>query len=83
MSQRAVFLITCRPLNCSDLVRRRAYMVYFVLFGKDPDQLQQLEELLAHANQSSAAGVVKPALLVASKVSSSFQVDTFLISPLA
>ena len=85
MSYRTISLLyqPCGPLNRSDLVRRRAYMVYYILFGKDPDHVQHLAEVLADVNHSSASEVVTSALMLASKVSRSFWVHTFLIGSLA
>lgn len=54
----------------NDLVRRRAYMVYYILFGKDPDHVQHLAEVLADVNHSSASEVVTTALMLASKLQS-------------
>ncbi|KAL4074160.1 armadillo-type protein [Scleroderma citrinum] len=51
----------------NEFVRRRAYMAYYVLFNKDPDHAQHLEEVLTHANHSPAPDIISCGLIVASK----------------
>ncbi|KAL4080340.1 armadillo-type protein [Scleroderma yunnanense] len=54
----------------NEFVRRRAYMAYYVLFNKDPDHAQHLEEVLTHANHSPAPDIISCGLIVASKLQS-------------
>ncbi|KAG1716652.1 hypothetical protein ID866_530 [Astraeus odoratus] len=53
----------------NELVRRRAYMTYYVLFHQDCDHIQLLEETLLQASQSTP-DIVAPALMMAGKLRS-------------